>query len=108
MIDKEVMKILRKLKEDNYPILKIEDTYYSANDLYKEDIDLPLTHEPNWDLLTLRLEMRYADGKLMDITCSEGTFTPDQQMEEIRKRSRFGIKLLSIENNFIEYILDYI
>ena len=106
MIDEQKLNRFKKLHEDEYPIIKIGSSYYTPNDLYEEEIELPLTYEPDWELLALRLEMKYSDGRLITIHCSEGTFTPEQQIDEIRNKSKMGYRFMMTEQGLIEYLLE--
>ena len=96
----------KKIDEDRYPVLRMNNTFYTANEIYEEDIELPLSHKPDWALLKLRLEMKYNDGKMITITCSDGTFTPEQQIDEVRKQSKLGIRFMMVEQGLLEYLLE--
>jgi hypothetical protein len=78
----------------------------TAQQVIANNLNYEVPVVPDWDLLKTRMEMKYHDGKLETIVIMDSVWTPEDQINEIRKTpmTRYGRNFLLAEQGFLEYI----
>jgi len=107
-MNKELYEKFKKLGEEEYPIVQVEDTFLTPSYMFKEDIpeEIINTIDPNWELLTARIIKRYNEGKIKERYTTNGLVTPDDVYDNVINRTDDGYRYLLQEHNYIRYILE--
>ena len=103
---KKTYEKIKKLGEEEYPIVKEGRKEYTPKEVYEEKKKLPLSLEPNWTLLEKRLKKKYEDGKLHTFHTFQGEVTPEKQLEEVKNRTSSGYTYMLMEQKYIEFLLE--
>ena len=106
-MNKKQYEVFKRLREDDIPIYTDGVNDYTAKDIYKKKMPLipESSIEPNWDLLQKRIEVKFDKGRLMTYYTMNGEVTPENQVEEVKKRSAKGYEYMLQEHKLLEYIL---
>lgn len=94
--------------ELDYPVMRSsDDAFLTARDVINNNIDFHVSSTPDWELLRQRVNMRYADNKLITVGCmSYGEITPERRLREVNKipLTELGMLLLRVENSSLKYL----
>lgn len=107
-MDEDIYHRFVELKEERYPIAKIGDEFFSAKDLFIQEIPIESvnTIDPDWDVLQKRLEMKKEDGTLQEVYTTNGLITPDEQIENVIDRTDEGFRYMLREHGQIRFIIE--
>lgn len=105
IITDDILMKFNQIGEADYPIVKIDDTYYTPKMLYNQHVEFVLPVTPDYEVLEKRAEMKYNQGKIHDTYTPNGLITPDMYITEIRFMTRAGIGFLNMEQGLIDELL---
>jgi len=107
MMDK-VIDYLKRIKEDDIPIVKIGDDYITPLEMIEQDLPKEIinTSSIDWDLLSLRIEEKYKKGRIEDRYTTNGLITAEEIMENVRDRTDDGFRYMMMEHGIIRDLIE--
>jgi len=100
----------KRLKEHKVPIaLDDHGKPITADYIYKKKRRMrpQMSSHPDWELLEKRIEKKVELGILKPVYTMNGEFSPEKQLEEVKKRTDLGYKFMLAEKGLLDYLLTY-